>query len=975
MKLMVLDGNSILNRSYYGIRPLTTKDGFYTQAIYGFLVTMARLEDEERPDAVCVTFDRREPTFRHLEYEGYKAQRKGMPEELAMQLPVMKEVLDAMNIPRYELAGYEADDLIGTISRKCEAALWDCVVATGDKDSLQLITEHTTVKLISTRMGQTTTKRMTPESFAEEYGFEPIHIIDLKALMGDASDNIPGVPGIGEKTAMALVQKYRSIDEIYRLLPELDAKPGVIKKLTEGEESARQSYHLATVLTDAPLEFTPQDNLRKAPSDALYPLLMHLEFHKLIERMGLKPAAEPLSAAETVECTVTAETVTSAERAEECLARLRAADHVTVLALPDLSGVIVEWEKSEKETLSAEFFFDRYSGDWNALLRALFSADIKKVSHNVKDLMHTLLENGLPAEGFVFDTALAAYLIDATAGRYDIASLFAVYFHTQLAAPAHLEPGAFDLLGDVRAAETAFHIYTSAVGSLYKELAPRIEERQLHALYYEVELPLCRVLAEMELAGVRVDAKALADFGAAMDAELKTLEERIYEEADGSFNINSPKQLGEVHFEPGLGLLGDGKRRNWLVYAVGALYEELAPRWEIRARVTACRVLAEMELAGVRVDAKALADRRGNGRGAALEERIYEEAGRELQHQLPQAARRGAFDRLGPHGQTGWSTNADVLEKLRWEHPIVADVLQYRQYAKLKSTYCDGLLKVIGPDGRVRTSFQMTVTATGRLSSTEPNLQNIPTRTPLGSELRRMFVPERGNVLVDADYSQIELRLLAHIAGDETMRQAFLSGEDIHTVTASQVFGVPTEAVTKQMRSHAKAVNFGIVYGISAFSLAQDIGVSVYEAKEYIQNYLDRFSGVRRYMTEIVEKAKAQGYVETLMHRRRDLPELTASNFATRSFGERVALNMPIQGTAADVMKLAMVRVHDRLRREAPEAKLLLQVHDELIVECPEAMAEQAARLLTEEMEGVMQLSVPLVAEAHWGKNWLEAKG
>ena len=330
-----------------------------------------------------------------------------------------------------------------------------------------------------------------------------------------------------------------------------------------------------------------------------------------------------------------------------------------------------------------------------------------------------------------------------------------------------------------------------------------------------------------------------------------------------------------------------------------------------------------------------------------------------------------------PHGKktkTGWSTNADVLEKLRWEHPIVADVLQYRQYAKLKSTYCDGLLKVIGPDGRVRTSFQMTVTATGRLSSTEPNLQNIPTRTPLGSELRRMFVPERGNVLVDADYSQIELRLLAHIAGDETMRQAFLSGEDIHTVTASQVFGVPTEAVTKQMRSHAKAVNFGIVYGISAFSLAQDIGVSVYEAKEYIQNYLDRFSGVRRYMTEIVEKAKAQGYVETLMHRRRDLPELTASNFATRSFGERVALNMPIQGTAADVMKLAMVRVHDRLRREAPEAKLLLQVHDELIVECPEELAERVARLLTEEMEGVMSLSVPLVAEAHWGKNWLEAK-
>ena len=882
MKLMVLDGNSILNRAYYGIRPLTTKDGFYTQAIYGFLTTMARLLDEEQPEALCVTFDRREPTFRHLEYEGYKAQRKGMPEELAMQLPVMKEVLDAMNVPRYELAGYEADDLIGTISRRCEAAGWDCVVATGDKDSLQLITEHTKVKLISTRMGQTTTKDMTPESFFEAYGFEPVHIIDLKALMGDASDNIPGVAGIGEKTAMALIQKYRSIDEIYRLLPDIDAKPGVIKRLTEGEAGARQSYHLATILTDAPLDFEPQSDLRKAPSDALYPLLMRLEFHKLIEKMRLGPVSEPPATAEVVECTVTAEVVTEPARAAELLDMLRAADCVTVLALPDLSGVIVEWEKSKQETLSAELYFDRYAGDWNALLRALFSADVKKVSHNVKDLMHTLLENGLSAEGFVFDTALAAYLLDATAGKYDIASLFAVYFRTQLAAPAHLEPNAFDLLGDVRAAETAFHIYTSAVGALYEELAPRIEERQLHELYYDVELPLCRVLAEMELAGVRVDAKALADFGATMDTELKTLEERIYEEAEGAFNINSPKQLGEV-----------------------------------------------------------------------------------------------LFGKLGlPHGKktkTGWSTNADVLEKLR-EHRIVADVLQYRQYAKLKSTYCDALLKVIGPDGRVRTSFQMTVTATGRLSSTEPNLQNIPTRTPLGSELRRMFVPERGNVLVDADYSQIELRLLAHIADDKTMQQAFLSGEDIHTVTASQVFGVPVEDVTKQMRSHAKAVNFGIVYGISAFSLAQDIGVSVYEAKEYIQNYLDRFSGVRRYMTEIVEKAKEQGYVETLLHRRRDLPELTASNFATRSFGERVALNMPIQGTAADVMKLAMVRVFDRLRREAPEARLLLQVHDELIVECPEAIAEQVAELLTEEMEGVMRLSVPLVAEAHWGKNWLEAK-
>ena len=881
---MVLDGNSIINRAYYGVRPLTTRDGFFTHAIFGFLTMLGRLLDEEKPEALCVAFDRREPTFRHLEYEGYKATRHAMPEELAMQMPVLKDVLDAMNIPRYELAGFEADDLIGTISRKCESAGWDCVVATGDKDSLQLVTEHTTVKLISTRMGQTTTKDMTPESFREVYGFAPIHIVDLKALMGDASDNIPGVPGVGEKTAMALIQKYQSIDEIYRLLPDIEAKPNVIKKLTEGEESARQSFHLATIVMDAPLEFSPQDNLRKAPSDALYPLFMKLEFTKLIDKYGLKPPADiPAAEEQPLDLTVTAEAVTTVEKAKEYLSLFRKAKHVTLLALPDLSGVIVDFVAGESTAVSAEFYFSRYEGDWNALLRALFSDDIKKVSHNVKDLQRTLLENDLPIEGFIFDTALAGYLLDATAGKYDIASLFAAYFHQTLAEPKHLDPDAFSMLGDTAEAETAFHVYTSAVDALYEAFAPELEKRELHELYYEVELPLCAVLARMEHAGMRVDANALAAFGSEMEVQLKTLEQHIYEEAGGPFNINSPKQLGEV------------------------LFERL---------------------------------------------------------QLPH----------GKKTKTGWSTNADVLEKLRWENPIVEEVLQYRQYAKFRSTYCDGLLKVIAPDGRIHTSFQMTVTATGRLSSTEPNLQNIPTRTQLGSEFRRMFVPASSCVLVDADYSQIELRLLAHIADDEAMKQAFLTGEDIHTVTAAQVFGVPTDQVTKQMRSHAKAVNFGIVYGISAFSLAQDIGVPVYEAKEYIETYFERFPGIRRYMDEVVAQAKERGYVETLMHRRRALPELAASNFNTRSFGERVARNMPIQGTAADVIKLAMVRVDERLHKENLKAKLILQVHDELIVECPEEEKETVARLLTEEMEGAVHLSVPLTAEAHWGINWLEAK-
>lgn len=881
---MVLDGNSIINRAYYGVRPLTTRDGFFTHAIFGFLTMLGRLLDEEKPEALCVAFDRREPTFRHLEYEGYKATRHAMPEELAMQMPVLKDVLDAMNIPRYELAGFEADDLIGTISRKCESAGWDCVVATGDKDSLQLVTEHTTVKLISTRMGQTTTKDMTPESFREVYGFAPAHIVDLKALMGDASDNIPGVPGVGEKTAMALIQKYQSIDEIYRLLPDIEAKPNVIKKLTEGEESARQSFHLATIVMDAPLEFSPQDNLRKAPSDALYPLFMKLEFTKLIDKYGLKPPADiPAAEEQPLDLTVTAEAVTTVEKAKEYLSLFRKAKHVALLALPDLSGVIVDFVAGESTAVSAEFYFSRYEGDWNALLRALFSDDIKKVSHNVKDLQRTLLENDLPIEGFIFDTALAGYLLDATAGKYDIASLFAAYFHQTLAEPKHLDPDAFSMLGDTAEAETAFHVYTSAVDALYEAFAPELEKRELHELYYEVELPLCAVLARMEHAGMRVDANALAAFGSEMEVQLKTLEQHIYEEAGGPFNINSPKQLGEV------------------------LFERL---------------------------------------------------------QLPH----------GKKTKTGWSTNADVLEKLRWENPIVEEVLQYRQYAKFRSTYCDGLLKVIAPDGRIHTSFQMTVTATGRLSSTEPNLQNIPTRTQLGSEFRRMFVPADGCVLVDADYSQIELRLLAHIADDEAMKQAFLTGEDIHTVTAAQVFGVPSDQVTKQMRSHAKAVNFGIVYGISAFSLAQDIGVPVYEAKEYIETYFERFPGIRRYMDEVVAQAKERGYVETLMHRRRALPELAASNFNTRSFGERVARNMPIQGTAADVIKLAMVRVDERLHKENLKAKLILQVHDELIVECPEEEKETVARLLTEEMEGAVHLSVPLTAEAHWGINWLEAK-
>ena len=887
MKLMVLDGNSIINRAFYGVKPLTTRDGLYTNAIFGFLNMLQRFIDEEQPEALCVAFDRREPTFRHEADANYKATRKGMPDELAQQMPVMKQVLCAMSIPCYEMVGYEADDLLGTISRRCEKRGWECVIVTGDRDSLQLITDRTRVKLVTSRMGQTSTTDMSPALFREQYGFDPIHMIDLKALMGDSSDNIPGVPGIGEKTATALVQRYGSIDALYAAMPAVEAKPAALRKLAEGEESARRSYWLATIVTDAPLEFDPEDALRQPYKPELYDLFVKLEFTKLIRKYGLTPAAptpEPAAAAHDEDYTVMIEVPQTDEDAARLLVQWRAVPHVTVYGLDDLRALAVECEIDEHHGLTVILRTDRFDGDWDALLRGLFSADIPKAAHNVKDLTRALLERGLPAEGFIFDTALAGYLLDATAGGYDLQRLFVAYCGAELPAPAHLAKDAFAPLSDTATEEAALCSYTSAVAALYEVLPPKLEELGMTALLHEIELPLCRVLAEMELAGFRINESALAQFGIDLQERIVALEQSIYDMAGEKFNINSPRQLGII------------------------LFDKL---------------------------------------------------------QLPH----------GKKTKTGWSTNAEVLEKLRYEAPIVDKVLEYRQYAKLKSTYADGLLRAVSPDGRVRTSFQMTVTATGRLSSTEPNLQNIPTRTELGSEIRRLFVAEEGNVLVDADYSQIELRLLAHMAGDEAMQQAFLSGADFHTVTAAKVFHVPETEVTHQMRSRAKAVNFGIVYGMSAFSLSQDIHVTVAEAKDYMERYFATYPGVKQYMTDIVETAKAQGYVETLYHRRRALPELKSANFVQRSFGERVALNMPIQGTAADIMKLAMLRVYDRLRRENLQARLIMQVHDELIVECPEAERETVEKLLRQEMEQVAALAVPLTTEAHSGKNWLDAKG
>ena len=885
-KLMVLDGNSIVNRAFYGVSSnLTTRTGQPTNAVFGFLNILNKLLDEEQPQALCVTFDRKAPTFRHLAYEGYKAQRKPMPEELASQMPILKEVLSALNIPMYELDGWEADDLIGTIAKTDERAGWDTVIVTGDKDSLQLVTDHTTVKLVSTRMGRTTTKDMTPETFREAYGFDPIHIIDLKALMGDASDNIPGVKGIGEKTAMALLAQQPSINGLYANLDQMDVKPAARKKLAEGEKDARMSYDLATIHTDAPIDFKPEDNLCQKPDEPkLYQLFLDLEFAKLIDKYHLTaPQGEGQAEEKTdLACTCTSETVTDRARMEELLALWRTKERVDVLALPSLDVVCVECWLSPEESHAAIFRADSLDC-YNDFLKGLFAPDVKKASHGVKALCRALLAEGIAPGGFVFDTEVAAYLLAPADGSYDLEKLGLTYYNHQFPKAAdYLADGAFGPLADLAVSCGAITSHCALIGALVDTLTQRLKELGMWELYQTVDLPLCPVLAEMETEGFLVDRKALAQFGDMLSGRIQTAQKNIFDLAGEEFNINSTQQLGRILFDQ-LGLPPVKKTK------------------------------------------------------------------------------------------TGYSTNADVLDKLRGSHPIIQEILDYRQLTKLKSTYVDGLGKVIGPDGRIHTCFQNTVTATGRLSSTEPNLQNIPIRTELGAQLRKMFVAPAGRVLVDADYSQIELRLLACMAGDQAMIDGFNSGEDIHRITASQVFGVPQEEVTPQMRRSAKAVNFGIVYGISPFSLSQDIGVTVAQAKEYMEKYFQHYSGVRAYMDGVVARAKADGYVTTLFARRRWVPELKSSNFNTRSFGERVALNAPIQGTAADVIKAAMIRVRDRLLAQGLKGRLVLQVHDELIVECPQEEAEAVQRLVKEEMEAVVSLPVPLVADTAAGKSWADA--
>lgn len=846
MRLLALDANSIINRAYYGVRPLTTKDGQYTNALYGFLHIFARLKEQAAPDAIVAAFDRHAPTFRHKMYDGYKAGRKGMPEELRSQMPILKELLPLLGCHIVELDGFEADDILGTLAAACRRDGHTCVIATGDRDSLQLVGDGVEVWLSTTKMGQPETVVMDTAAVENKYGLSPAHLIDLKALMGDSSDNIPGVAGVGEKTAVSLLQQFDTLDNLYAALDTADMRDSLRQKLAAGKESAYLSRTLGTICCEVPISTDIADyragEWQKAPLAAL---LTRLEFFKMIEKWGLADISVPVA------ITATAPTLTAASCAEVLGGK------GAVSAVPEADGVWLV-----RDGKAAFFAFD--SADFATAADILCDSAVDKQVHNGKPLFARLLKMGRTPAGFTMDTALAAYLLNPLSSDYSLPRLVQEY--------------------GVAAAEAAdLPATVCAFDALAKALGTAVDEQGQGALLREMELPLSVVLADMENVGFLVDADGIAAYGEKLATEIAALEAGIFEAVGYTFNLNSPKQLGKALFED-LGLPAKKKTKS------------------------------------------------------------------------------------------GYSTNAEVLEGLRTAHPAVDMLLTYRTLSKLKSTYCDGLLKVIDDDGRVRSSFNQTETRTGRISSTEPNLQNIPVRTAVGRELRRFFHAREGYLLIDADYSQIELRVLAHMAQDKTMLDAFNTGVDIHRVTASQVFGVAPDEVTSQMRSHAKAVNFGIIYGIGPHSLSQDIGVSFGQAKQYIADYLRHYASVDRFMQGLIDSAKESGYAQTLLGRRRPLPELRTGNAITRGFGERVARNMPIQGTAADIIKAAMVAVWLGLRAQFPDARLLLTVHDELIVEAPIAQAEAVAAFVATTMANAAQLSVRLDTDVHIGKTWFDTK-
>ncbi len=850
----MLDGNSIINRAFYGIKLLSTKSGIYTNAVYGFLNILLKLKEISQPDAIGVAFDVHAPTFRHKKYDEYKAGRHAMPDELRMQMPILKDILKSLGIKTVECEGWEADDILGTLAEACRSAGNECFIATGDRDSLQLAHGGVKVLLAHTKAGRPVTDIYDENTVMEEYGVTPAELIQVKALQGDSSDNIPGVAGVGAKTALDLIQRFHNIDYIYENLDEIDIKKGVREKLARDKDKAYLSLDLGTIRTNAPVDtdinsYIPGDNSGAAM------LLAKYELYSLIDKFGLnaQQAVEPVRQEEKTAVTVKEmEDPADFSFGEELyftfdienneISRMYFANGDTVINVSASDAVFEDFVKR------------------------LFESDARKYSYNTKYLHRLAATLGTDCKNVCGDLMLSAYLLRPSDSNYDIDHLCLEY---GIALPDGGE-------------ESQNAVYAAVLKRLFEKTDVLLKEANQTDLLNNIELPLARVLAKMETAGFAVDKKGIEDFGNRLGSRIDELIAQIYSEAGREFNVNSPKQLGTV------------------------LFEEM---------------------------------------------------------QIP----------CKKKTKSGYSTKAEVLEELAPDYPIVKLILEYRSLAKLKSTYCDGLLKVIQSDGRIHTSFNQVETRTGRISSLEPNLQNIPIRTELGREMRRFFVAESGSTLIDADYSQIELRVLAALANDENMMNAFNNGEDIHKTTAAQVFNLPPEMVTPLLRSRAKAVNFGIVYGIGAFSLAKDIGVSVKEAKDYINGYLHHFSGVAEYMDKMIETAKDNGYAETLFHRRRYLPELASLNHMMRAFGERVARNMPIQGTAADIIKIAMIRVCESLEKENMKSRLILQVHDELIVESPADEAEKALQIVTREMENACELRVRLVADGKIGKTWYDS--
>ena len=864
-KLLILDSNSILNRAFYGVRYLSAKDGTPTNAIYGFLNILLKLIKEQEPDYICAAFDVKAPTFRHKQYEGYKAQRKPMPEGLAAQMPLAKDVLRAMGVTILEKEGYEADDIIGTVARLCEESEISCFIATGDKDDLQLASDKTKVILTVTKSGYNETIIYDDKAVKEKYHVTPTEFIDVKALMGDPSDNIPGVKGVGEKTAMSLIEKHHSIEYIYENIDGIGLKGAMLQKMKDGREMAFMSKELATINRNTPIEFNAEECVFDGfeNNGELYEILKRLELNSIIKKLDLSGGdnvKENEDIFKDFSYQVGDKNMISGDKVTVVLDF--DGDNISSAAVGVGNNAVVLNERDDiKELLEDD--------------------SIAKVMFDVKEAI-VKLNGRIDIKNIVDDTAIAAYLVDPAKNEYTIEKLASEYFGKVIEKP---EVKQLSLLDDVETDRSEYLAKCAvALGVLNERIGDKIKENGQEKLYQEVELPLVTVLAHLEINGFLVDDNQLKEFADKLGEKIDALTNEIYMLAGEEFNINSPKQLGVILFE-------------------------------------------KLELKPVKKT------------------------------------------------KTGYATNADVLEKLRDKHPIVNFIMEYRQLAKLKSTYCDGLTAVVNPNThRIHSVFTQTVTVTGRLSSTEPNLQNIPTRTELGREIRKMFVAKDGYVLVDADYSQIELRVLAHIANDETMINAFRNNEDIHAVTASQVLGIPLEDVTKEQRSSAKAVNFGIVYGIGEFSLAQDLHISVKEAKAYIESYLEKYNGVRNYMESIKEQAKKDGYVNTMLNRIRYIPELKSPNYNIRQFGERVALNTPIQGTAADIIKLAMVRVDNRLINEGLKSKLILQVHDELIVEAHKDEVDKVKQILSEEMQGAMELNVPLKVDMSTGHSWYDAK-